>query len=73
MYKFNKHTSPRTVIVRDGDLNKALRKLKHISEPIMKEYKAKRYYEKPSEANRRKKKEALAKIRKQQRLAELYG
>jgi len=58
----------RTIIVEDNNINKAISALKHIAAPIIKELKAKRYYEKPAEKRRRKQKESARKLRKKLRL-----
>ena len=65
--KYSKGQS-RTSIVVDNNINKAISQLKHAVAPILKELKDKRYYEKPSEKRRRKKKEAVRNLRKKQRL-----
>ena len=78
--KFNKYNKKRnfkqeerpagmTVIVRDNDVNKALRVLKKKlqKDGLLKELKAKQYFEKPSEKKRRKKKEGIANFKKKQK------
>lgn len=58
-----------TVNVRRGNLNKALSIFKKEvrNTDIIKEYKEKRYYEKPTTKKRRKKKEAIFNTKKNQR------
>ena len=60
------------VTVRNGDVEKALRlfKKKVQKSGILKELKAKQYYEKPAEAKQRKKKEAVKRWRKLQKKLE---
>lgn len=58
----------RTITVVDNNINKAISQLKHAVAPILKELKDKRYFEKPAEKRRRKKKETLRNMRKRQRL-----
>ena len=60
----------RTIIVEDNNINRAISALKHISAPIIKELKQKRYFEKPAEKRRRKAKESARKLRKKLRLME---
>jgi len=57
------------VEVRNGNLEKAMRVLKKKvqKEGIIKDYRAKSVYEKPSERKRRKKKEGIANFKKQQK------
>lgn len=71
-YKSNhgKKFSGTIVYVQDNDINRALSMLRHISAPIIKEYKENRYYEKPSEKKRRKLKESIRKQRKRMRMQE---
>lgn len=52
----------RTIIVDNNDVNRAISVLKHITAPLMKELKEKRYYEKPSDKRRRKSKESRRKV-----------
>ena len=54
------------VDVRNGNLEQALRVLKKKSQKsgILKELKARQYFEKPSEKKRRKKKEGIANVKK---------
>ena len=58
-----------TVQVRNGNLEQAMRVLKKKvqKEGIIKDYRAKSVYEKPSERKRRKKKEGIANFKKQQK------
>ena len=55
-----------TIQVRNGNLEQALRVLKRKSQKagILKELKARQYFEKPSEKKRRKKKEGIANVKK---------
>ena len=57
-----------TIQVRNGNLEQALRVLKKKSQKsgILKELKARQYFEKPSEKKRRKKKEGIANYKKKQ-------
>ena len=57
-----------TIQVRNGNLEQALRVLKNKSQKsgILKELKARQYFEKPSEKKRRKKKEGIANYKKKQ-------
>lgn len=59
------------VIVRNNDINKALKELKKkvYREKILIEYRQKMNYEKPSEKRRRKKAEAILRCKQQQREA----
>ena len=58
-----------TVQIRNGNLEQAMRVLKKKvqKEGIIKDYRAKSVYEKPSEKKRRKKKEGIANFKKQQK------
>ena len=58
-----------TVQVRQGNLEQAMRVLKKKvqREGIIKDYRAKSVYEKPSEKKRRKKKEGIANFKKKQK------
>ena len=58
-----------TIQVRKGNLEQAMRVLKKKvqKDGLLKTLKAKQYYEKPSEKNRRKKKEGIANFKKQQK------
>lgn len=70
-YKNNKkRVFGTTIIVKDNDINKAISMLRHISAPIIKEYKEKQAYEKPSERKRREKKESIRKFKKKLRMQE---
>ena len=57
-----------TIQVRNGNLEQALRVLKKKSQKsgLLKELKARQYFEKPSEKKRRKKKEGIANYKKKQ-------
>ena len=57
-----------TIQVRNGNLEQALRVLKKKSQKsgILKELKARQYFEKPSEKKRRKNKEGIANYKKKQ-------
>ena len=57
-----------TIQVRNGNLEQALRVLKKKSQKagILKELKARQYFETPSEKKRRKKKEGIANVKKKQ-------
>ena len=57
-----------TIQVRNGNLEQALRVLKKKSQKVglLKELKARQYFEKPSEKKRRKKKEGIANYNKKQ-------
>jgi len=57
-----------TIQVRNGNLEQALRVLKKKSQKVglLKELKARQYFEKPSEKKRRKKKEGIANYKKKQ-------
>ena len=57
-----------TIQVRNGNLEQALRVLKKKSQKVglLKELKARQYYEKPSAKKRRKKKEGIANVKKKQ-------
>ena len=58
-----------TIQVRNGNLEQALRVLKKKSQKagILKELKARQYFEKPSEKKRRRKKEGIANYKKKQK------
>ena len=58
-----------TVQVRQGNLEQAMRVLKKKvqKEGVIKDYRAKSVYEKPSERKRRKKKEGIANFKKNQK------
>lgn len=71
--RFNPNKKGNTIIVINNDINRAISKLRHISAPLIKELKDKRYFEKPCAKRRRKKKEGIANMRKRQRmLKEMY-
>lgn len=55
-----------TIVVRNGNLEQAMRVLKKKvqKDGLLKDLKAKQYYEKPSERKRRKKKECIANYKK---------
>ena len=57
-----------TVVVRDNNVEKALRILKKKlqKDGLLKELKSRQYFEKPSEKKRRKKKEGIANYKKKQ-------
>ena len=61
-----------TVEVRKGNLEKAMRVLKKKvqKEGIIKDLRAKQYYEKPSEVRRRKKKEGIKNFKKKMKKLE---
>ena len=56
-----------TIQVRNGNLEQALRvmKKKLQKDGVLKELRARQYFEKPSEKKRRKKKEGIANVKKQ--------
>ncbi len=58
-----------TIQVRNGNVEQALRDLKKKlqKDGLLKELKAKQYFEKPSEKKRRKKKEGIANFKKKQK------
>jgi len=58
-----------TIQVRNGNVEQALRVLKKKlqKDGLLKELKAKQYFEKPSEKKRRKKKEGVANFKKKQK------
>jgi len=58
-----------TIQVRNGNVEQALRVLKKKlqKDGLLKELKAKQYFEKPSEKKRRKKKEGIANYKKEQK------
>ena len=61
-----------TVEVRGGNLEKAMRVLKKkvLKAGIIKEYRDRQYYKKPSEIKREKKKEGIKNYKKAQKLRE---
>jgi len=64
VYKNKKKTLGTTVYVIDNDINRAISMVRHICAPIIKEYKEKRYFEKPSDKRRRKAKESIRKLKR---------
>jgi small subunit ribosomal protein S21 len=64
--KDNSKVGPLEVVVRDNDINQALKVLKHKMsiEGVLTELKKRRFAEKPSDKKRRKHREALKKVRK---------
>tara|TARA_B100001778_G_C18333222_1_gene514046 strand:+ start:277 stop:486 length:210 start_codon:yes stop_codon:yes gene_type:complete len=62
-----------TIQVRNGNVEQALRVLKKKlqKDGLLKELKAKQYFEKPSEKKRRKKKEGIANFKKKQKKLKL--
>ena len=58
-----------TIQVRNGNVEQAMRVLKKKlqKDGLLRDLKAKQYYEKPSEKKRRKKKEGIANFKKQQK------
>lgn len=72
-YINKKFVHGRTIEVNSNDLNdvnRAISMLRHMSAPIIKELKTKRYFEKPCQKRRRKEKESLRKTAKRQRILE---
>jgi len=63
------------VIVKDNNVEQALRifKRKILKSGLLREYRAKQVYEKPSEKRQRKKKEGIANAKRQKRLREKFG
>ena len=63
------------VIVKDDNVEQALRifKRKVLKSGLLKEYRAKQVYEKPSEKRQRKKKEGFANAKRKKRLREKFG
>ena len=63
-----------TVQVRQGNLEQAMRVLKKKvqREGIIKDFRAKSVYEKPSAKKRRKKKEGIANFKKKQKFKEVF-
>ena len=63
------------VIVKDNNIEQALRvfKRKVLKSGLLKEYRAKQVYEKPSEKRQRKKKEGFANAKRKKRLREKFG
>lgn len=64
--KSSSHLKPLEVIVRNDDLEQAIRDLRHkmSKDGILTELKQRRYAEKPSEKKRRKRREAIKKMRR---------
>ena len=61
----------RTITVYNNDINRAISALRHITAPLMKELREKRYYKKPSDKKRRKAKESKRKVLKAIRMNKL--
>ena len=63
------------VIVKDNNIEQALRifKRKVLKSGLLREYRAKQVYEKPSEKRQRKKKEGFANAKRKKRLREKFG
>jgi len=63
------------VIVKDNNIEQALRvfKRKVLKSGLLREYRSKQVYEKPSEKRQRKKKEGIANAKRQKRLREKFG
>ena len=63
------------VIVKDNNIEQALRvfKRKVLKSGLLREYRAKQVYEKPSDKRQRKKKEGIANAKSQKRLREKFG
>ncbi len=63
------------VIVKDNNIEQALRvfKRKVLKSGLLRKYRAKQVYEKPSAKRRRKKKEGIANAKRQKRLREKFG
>jgi len=63
------------VIVKDNNIEQALRifKRKVLKSGLLKEYRAKQVYEKPSDKRQRKKKEGFANAKRKKRLREKFG
>ena len=61
-----------TVIVRNNNIEKAMRVLKKkvLKDGLLKKYRLKQYYRKPSEIRREKKKEGIKTAKKRQKLRE---
>ena len=62
------------VIVKDNNIEQALRvfKRKVLKSGLLREYRAKQVYEKPSEKRQRKKKEGFANAKRKKRLREKF-
>jgi len=63
------------VIVKDNNIEQALRvfKRKVLKSGLLREYRAKQVYEKPSDKRQRKKKEGIANSKRKKRLREKFG
>ena len=63
------------VIVKDNNIEQALRvfKIKVLKSGLLREYRAKQVYEKPSDKRQRKKKEGIANAKRKKRLREKFG
>ena len=63
------------VIVKDNNIEQALRvfKRKVLKSGLLREYRAKQVYEKPSDKRQRKKKEGIANAKRKKRLREQFG
>ena len=63
------------VIVKDNNIEQALRvfKRKVLKSGLLREYRAKQVYEKPSDKRQRKKTEGIANAKRQKRLREKFG
>ena len=63
------------VIVKNDNVEQALRifKRKVLKSGLLREYRAKQVYEKPSEKRQRKKKEGFANAKRKKRLREKFG
>ena len=63
------------VIVKDNNIEQALRifKRKVLKSGLLKEYRAKQVYEKPSDKRQRKKKEGMANSKRRRKLREKFG
>ena len=66
---------PLTVIVKNNNVEKAIRQLKKklLKEGVMRELKQRQYYQKPSEIKREKKKEGIRRHIKDRKLKALKG
>jgi small subunit ribosomal protein S21 len=62
------------VIVKDNNIEQALRvfKRKVLKSGLLRKYRAKQVYEKPSDKRQRKKKEGIANAKRQKRLRERF-
>lgn len=74
MYKtYNPKKSGTTIYVYDNDVNRALNQLRHMTAPLMKELKMKRFFEPNTAKRRRKLKEAISREKAKMRKLEMYG